>query len=1339
MKDQILKIAKVKSEKEFYKKYPTEAAFMKAHGKAFKKAAMGAKMVETQLDQLTDFGNPPMAQVGTMIGGNNLNPKLKPVGFNDLMTGAKATNAGISKEEQMRQDNLAALEAKNAPDQEVDGGFAKTLAGVAGQFLGEGGDGDVGDIVNDLPIHRYGGDLYKYQGGGGLTSLGNSIGSAFQGQGGLGSGLVDMFSGTKGTGKGLIDASQAMFKGVGLKGGLKTLGTSAGLKTAGKAAGVGILNAAPQILQGIGQIKEQKQAIKQADQTAQISNVTALAAESQPQLQKRRYARPEDSLVQPGQLGNPQGAGTNFLAQNGRSIGGNPTEIQNTYSNPLDIYSDLGFTPLNDNIVKQYQVGGKVKFDPSTYKRRPDAESSDIKSSSNLLLSAGAGGANSNDFSNYSTTINKYANMGNDTSYMSTRNTPAGIEEFFHNTNQGNPISQLRRGKEFINLSPDQVNAYKQKVLTGTGGFEQGGNLPTAEFGDYFQDSGQASIGKGVGTAVGSIFGPIGGMIGGALGGVAGNLLGGAKDANQLANFQDTTKKNTERAAWAQGAQNIQSTYSSFMEDGGWVSNDWQPQTITKFGEYNMNQLLAPPNDADMLRAGGHLKEYTPPSAEAMFTDRAQYGKWVKRTNDPGVEVAPTGGAMANPRLSDIKAYTQMNATDTNRNGRSNYNQDFTSAQYTKDYYDNQPSQEVYSYGRDNGNKFSEFIRMATEGQPAVNELHRTEERRPFLNLIGKKQIMDRYDMLNEKKAQGYMQQMNNAMPGGLPGYTAPNMEYGGQLAMGGDLQVHRGTAETMSYNPYLPGDGETVMFRGPSHDNGGIPVSYGQNGVEVEGGEPAIKLQDGGQEENLVVFGNMVIPKYGVAEIGDDKAKGKKFKNYIADLSRTEAKQNKIIDKSTKLVNSIKNDNPFDQLTMNASRANLLGANMKLKDIADKKQRAAVVQNAILDTAKEFGVESDGLAKGKIKAIKDPLIGKNGLKLKKAQSGDKVVTWHPDWDDVYNNDAPDVLNAADIEMIKRGMSKPGFMGEGATDLQEVVVTAKRPKLKGPLDIIPMETNLRKLPLPPVTFSGKPLDLQMAKGKKKKGKFDWEMLAKTLASGLGDYFRPSTNNPLDGSQLMGEMYALGNNQQDPVYAQTYQPMLDNVYDISLQDQINSIDSQARAAIRAAGDNPSAQAYIMSQAAELKNKTLGEQMRINQANRAQVFQGNRAAINDSVLKNIGILDNQQVRQSTAKSRTKEQAIEALNSISDKIARNKLETRNINTMENLYGYRFGQNDRVYNANNPYFFNSPIVGSMNVGGLSEYEKAKAITNAYEKKTKGLGKEESRNGSIVKALKNI
>lgn len=45
MKAEILKIAKVKNEKEFYAKYPTEDAFMKVHKKAFKKAKLGSQLM----------------------------------------------------------------------------------------------------------------------------------------------------------------------------------------------------------------------------------------------------------------------------------------------------------------------------------------------------------------------------------------------------------------------------------------------------------------------------------------------------------------------------------------------------------------------------------------------------------------------------------------------------------------------------------------------------------------------------------------------------------------------------------------------------------------------------------------------------------------------------------------------------------------------------------------------------------------------------------------------------------------------------------------------------------------------------------------------------------------------------------------------------------------------------------------------------------------------------------------------------------------------------------------------------------------------------------------------
>ena len=56
MKAQILKIAGVKSEKEFYKKFPTEEAFLKKHGKELaklKKAQVGDVIEYTRCSRCT--------------------------------------------------------------------------------------------------------------------------------------------------------------------------------------------------------------------------------------------------------------------------------------------------------------------------------------------------------------------------------------------------------------------------------------------------------------------------------------------------------------------------------------------------------------------------------------------------------------------------------------------------------------------------------------------------------------------------------------------------------------------------------------------------------------------------------------------------------------------------------------------------------------------------------------------------------------------------------------------------------------------------------------------------------------------------------------------------------------------------------------------------------------------------------------------------------------------------------------------------------------------------------------------------------------------------------------
>jgi hypothetical protein len=392
MKDKMLKIAGVKSEKEFYKKYPTEEAFMKKHGKAFKKAAMGTKMVQDQLIQLTDFGNPPLAQDGFNLGLPSLGASFDPkTGLVNSPTGS------VSK---MQTSAL---------------GFGDKAPGADA---------------------------------GGMDGLG--------------------------------------------------LATAA-------------INAIPAIVGGIDAIGKQKQNIKQADVKRRVAGAAAQAAESREvDIAKHNFVRPEDSMIQAiNQFGQ---------AKFGTHIGGNLTEIQNTYA-PGNIYEDLGYEPLNNSDVKQFKKGGKV---------------------------------------------------------------------------------------------------------------------PEAEFGDYFQSSGQAQIGGAAGQAIGSaFFGPLGGAAGKILGTVAGNLLGGAEDANKLARFNSDAEKATSRMGVQQGIRGMQTTNSAFMKRGGWVSHDWQPQTITKFGNVDVSQLHSiATKGMDTLRTGGSI------SHNQMFTQDSLL--------EQGGEVATHWGGEAN-------------------------------------------------------------------------------------------------------------------------------------------------------------------------------------------------------------------------------------------------------------------------------------------------------------------------------------------------------------------------------------------------------------------------------------------------------------------------------------------------------------------------------------------------------------------------------------------------------------------------------------------------------------------------------------------------------------------
>jgi hypothetical protein len=807
-------------------------------------------------------------------------------------------------------------------------------------------------------------------------------------------------------------------------------------------------------------------------------------------------------------------------------------------------------------------------------------------------------------------------------------------------------------------------NMFPTGMTSQQGNISQYGDMASNLSNRFINQGGQedagSMIGGGIGAGIGTAFG---GPIGGAIGKFAGKTIGGLIDTSdkKIAKYNKQTDKNIERITGQAFAQNLQQQNQSYMEDGGYVNPEYNPQLITMFGDHDASDFA---DYANKFRAGGHLKSYTAPSERAM-------------------ETYEEGG--------DIQSY-----------------------------------------------------------------------------------------------------------------------------ALGGELQTHwGGGAETLSQNPYLPSGGETIMFRGKSHEerspNGetGIGVTYGDSPVEVERGEPAIKLKDGTSgEENLTVYGNLQIPDQYVDVLGDPKAKGKKFKNYIAEISKKENNQNKIINKSSEELDSLDVKNSFDKLKLTSLQANIQGANMKLKDIADKKEKAAYLQNAINDTAEEQGLVADDLARGKYKIDKEAMFGqaKFGGKFSKAKEGEVIDPPSGSKGNIDKNqqykykakgnqaldytaigkDNPNEMfssperyaeyvketNAAydDPEIAKELVNYfQNFDGEDWQDVraninkgrtfEERVAIARKlatDGLPGRYHINTGKFAKKPIPVPEkLAPAVKPIEETVPT---EPIPYKRNVLMDIYNQAL-PYIRKMPNERLDPRQLYGEMYGLSNNQLEPVDAQFYRPQLDVPYDISLQDQRNEVTAQTRAAQRMVGYNPAAQAMIAAQAYEPLNKITGEEFRLNQAMKDRVYSGNRATLNDAQLKNLAIADQQYERQSQARSNTKAITQAALQSIGDKYVQNALENRKERIQSNLYPqYSFDSEGRVINTGQLTQFNIPTVGSAkgtqtqvpvydDNGNLVKYQLQKYDPSAdggvgtpplvpLSKNGKSI---KARNGSIVKSYKNL
>jgi hypothetical protein len=399
-----------------------------------------------------------------------------------------------------------------------------------------------------------------------------------------------------------------------------------------------------------------------------------------------------------------------------------------------------------------------------------------------------------------------------------------------------------------------------------------------------------------------------------------------------------------------------------------------------------------------------------------------------------------------------------------------------------------------------------------------------------------------------------------------------------------------------------------------------------------------------------------------------------------------------------------------------------MLGSQMNLKNIADKKKNAAVVQDAILETAEEQGIDSAKLAKQKI-----------------AKFGGKFTS------------APIAKDG--INQSARPFDVRNFLPKGTVPAQRVV----NPPFLAHYDewdpevgaYVGSEQGITEKKLQEEVSSKPAIQANIFNTAKKEDDstsngFPWESILQMGLTSASPLLRSKYDKEIGPEQLAPEMLGLALNQLEPVQAQLYNPMLTQATSISLQDQLNEVTAQTRAAERFAQGDPSALAMIAAQGQQAKSKILGEQFRMNQAEKQRVAEQNAAVLNDAQLKNLALLDQQYVRQSQAKSNTKQQAIEVAKSIADKIAKKKSENLTANLYKNMYpDFNITSSGAAYK--NPYSVASFGPGMSKGIGQSD-QLAQGYEDLYNKagqrvSTRKTGKSDEtvRNGAIVKAIKNL
>jgi len=582
----------------------------------------------------------------------------------------------------------------------------------------------------------------------------------------------------------------------------------------------------------------------------------------------------------------------------------------------------------------------------------------------------------------------------------------------------------------------------------------------------------------------------------------------------------------------------------------------------------------------------------------------------------------------------------------------------------------------------------------------------------------------------NARSNRAINQMMGLQMGKNIQSNFHANLENGGTMKYGMEGEVmadsNNGSGLTpISDNPYR---GKTDMIKGPAHSKGGVDMNVMGKEIEAEGGEPIQQTSEG----DMAIMGNLEVPshlKKSAEAFTGEKFSGKKFKNVSKSIAESEDKYTNKIKNTVLKADKYSPLRPLGRISLNT-----LELNNRLHE--DKLQKLAVVSDGMA-TAQEALNGNEAYAKYGAR------FPSKNRKKKQAQGGANIPPQYQGYDIDLNPDDTSVITTTTDETtidslkatsksykgIQPGKGNNVFGRATQADMDHLELMAsqqdwfkdqdvdfskpenllnfqklynknnsksKRLKEDGlfgnQMASVVFTSNATESPAsisdPEITANIPALNLQRIKPETPENEEtsnNWNWL-----SGLNQMFRGTNAEEFNNTQLLPEVWAMANNQLEPVQAQKYNPRLRTPYDISMQDQLNQNTAKARQSERMLSQmGPQGTGALSALKAEeymADQRVLGEQFRQNQAFKDQVYSQNLQTLNDANLKNLAIADTQYARQEQAKSNTKATDLEAIKSMTDKRLKHHLENQTLRVWENMYNYRYDKAGRAWYVGEP-----------------------------------------------------